>query len=184
MLDRMCTHDMAAFALGFSHINVVVPCVEEAMEFYQRVLGFEQAFDKDGTKMDYDDVEMEPFALDAGIMDGKVNVDVRFLKHPQAEIYLELMAYTMPKGDAHLPRQPRTFDMGGPRHLALEVSNCNEVFEFLRGQEGVTMINPDKKYRPVKLDGFPITFFYWIDKYGIQWEMEEGRRVGVSRGIV
>ena len=32
--------------------------------------------------------------------------------------------------------------------------------------------------------GFPITFFYWVDKYGIQWEMEEGRQMGTSRGIV
>jgi hypothetical protein len=66
----------------------------------------------------------------------------------------------------------------------MEVSNCQEVFSFLKEQEGVTMISADPSYHPVKLDGFPITFFYWIDKYGIQWEMEEGRRVGVARGIV
>jgi len=184
LLDRICTHDMAAFALGFSHINVVVPSVAEATEFYGRVLGFAQAYDQDGQKMDYADVEMAPFALDAGMMDGKVKVDVRFLKHPQAEIYLELMAYYSPKGEMKVPRQAKTYDMGGPRHLALEVSNCNEVFDFLKRQEGVTMINTSKEYRPVKLDGFPITFFYWVDKYGIQWEMEEGRRVGLSRGIV
>lgn len=41
--------------------------------------------------------------------------------------------------------------MGGPRHIALEVSNCKEVFEFLRLQEGVTMINPSDNYHPVKL---------------------------------
>lgn len=184
LLDRICTHDMAAFVLGFSHINVIVPSVEEATEFYGRVLGFQQAYDQDGNKMDYTGVEMKPFALDAGLMDGKVDVDVRFLKHPQAEIYLELMVYHLPKGQENIPKQPKTFDMGGPRHIAMEVSNCEEVFTYLLGQEGVTMINKDKAYHPVKLDGFPITFFYWVDKYGIQWEMEEGRQIGISRGIV
>ncbi|WP_218188380.1 hypothetical protein [Desulfosarcina cetonica] len=110
-------------------------------------------------------------------------MDVRFLKHPQANIYLELMAYHVPKGNPAIPLQPKTFDMGGPRHIAMEVSNCNEVFDYLRRQEGVTMINRSENYHPVELEGFPITFFYWIDKYGIQWEMEEGRRVGISRGI-
>lgn len=183
LLDRITTHDMSAFVLGLSHVNVVVPSVEEGAEYYARVLGFEQAYDHDGNKMDYAGVEMKPFALDAGIMDGKVNVDVRFLKHPQANIYLELMAYHAPEGEQDIPQQPKTYDMGGPRHVAMEVSNCNEVFNYLRKQNGVTMINSSKDYHPVKLDGFPITFFYWVDQYGIQWEMEEGRRVGVSRGI-
>lgn len=184
MLERICVHDMSDFVLGLSHVNVVVPCVDEATEFYGHVLGFQQAYDSDGNKMDYTGVEMKPFALDAGIMDAKVNVDVRFLKHPQANIYLELMAYHAPKGNQMIPPQPKTYDVGGPRHIALEVSNCKEVFEFLRKQEGVKMINPSDNYHPVKLDGFPITFFYWIDKYGIQWEMEAGRRIGISRGIV
>lgn len=183
LLRRICTHDMATFVLGTSHINVIVTDIEEATEFYNRVLGFEQAYDHQNQKMDYAGVEMESFALDAGILDGKVNVDVRFLKHPQAELYLELMTYHNPKGKQELPPQPKTYDAGGPRHLALEVSNCKEVFNFLKDQEGVTMINTSDKYYPVKLDGFPITFFYWIDKYGVQWEMESGRRVGTSRGI-
>ncbi len=183
LMERICTHDMAAFVLGTSHVNVIVPSVEEATEYYGRVLGFKQAIDKDGNKMDYTDVEMESFALDAGIMDGKVSVDVRFLKHPQAGLYLELMTYHNPKGTTTVPEQPKTYDMGGPRHVAMEVSNCKEVFAYLQVQEGVTMINTSSQYKPVKLDGFPITFFYWIDQYGIQWEMEEGRRIGTSRGI-
>lgn len=184
LLDRVCTHDMSAFVLGLSHVNVVVPCVDEATAFYSTVLGFEQAHDQDGNAMDYTGVEMEAFALDAGLIDGEVNVDVRFLRHPQAGIYLELMTYHSPSGNTEIPQQPKTYDVGGPRHVALEVANCNEVFQYLSEQEGVTMVNTSKDFHPVPLTGFPITFFYWIDKYGIQWEMEEGRRVGVSRGIV
>lgn len=183
LMGRITTRDLSSFVLGLSHINVVVPCVDEASEYYGRTLGFRQAYDPDGAQMDYAGVEMRPFALDAGIMDEQVNVDVRFLKHPRANLYLELMAYHAPKGNARIPRQPRTYDMGGPRHIALEVSDCNAAFEYLSKQEGVTMINTSEDYRPVKLDGFPITFFYWVDRYGIQWEMEEGRPMGVSRGI-
>lgn len=184
LMTRISTHDMAAFTLGLSHINVVVNDIDEATEFYQRVLGFTQAIDSDGNVMDYAGVTMKSFALNAGMMDGEALLDVRFLHHPQAGIYLELMRYTTPAGQRLLPPQPKTCDTGGPRHIALEVSNCREVFDFLRQQEGVTMISSDPSYHPVKLDGFPISFFYWIDKYGIQWEMEEGRRVGVARGIV
>ena len=184
LLARISTHDMAAFTLGLSHINVVVNDIAEATEFYQRVLGFRQAIDSDGNVMDYAGVTMKSFALDAGIMDGEALLDVRFLHHPQAGLYLELMRYTTPAGKHVLPPQSKTYDTGGPRHIALEVSNCTEVFNFLKEQEGVTMISSDPSYHPVRLDGFPISFFYWIDKYGIQWEMEEGRRVGVARGIV
>lgn len=183
LLGRICTHDMAAFVLGQSHLNIIVDNVDEAETFYRQVLGFEQAYDADGNKMDYQGVEMRAFALDAGLMDGKVKVDVRFLRHPQAGIFLELMVYHEPVGTHVLPPQPKTYDFGGPRHIALEVSNCAEVFAYLDGMEGVTMINTSRDYHPVKLDGFPITFFYWIDKYGIQWEMEEGRRIGSARGI-
>lgn len=185
LLEKICTHDMASFLLGLSHINVIVDSIEEATRFYSETLGFIQAWDEDGNEMDYQGVEMEAFALDAGIMDGKAKVDVRFLKHPQAGIYLELMHYYTPQGKNQIPPQPKTFDAGGPRHIAMEVSNCKEVFRFLKDREGVTMINTGKNYHPVKLQGFPITFFYWIDKYGVQWEMEEGRRMGsTSRSII
>ncbi len=185
LLKKICTHDMTTFLLGLSHINVIVDSVEEATRFYSETLGFIRARDEDGNDMDYKGVEMEAFALDAGIMDGRAKVDVRFLKHPQAGIYLELMHYHTPQGNTLIPPQPKTYDAGGPRHIAMEVSNCNEVFRFLKGRDGVTMINSGKNYHPVKLDGFPITFFYWIDKYGIQWEMEEGRRMGnTSRSII
>lgn len=184
LLERICTHDMAAFVLGTSHVNVIVPAIDEASQYYQRVLGFVPAYDKDGNKMDYQGVEMKAFAVDAGLPGGTVNVDVCFLRHPQAHIYLELMTYHAPKGNPEIPDQPKTYDIGGPRHIAMEVSNCNEVFNYLSAQEGVTIVNGSENFHPVKLDGFPITFFYWVDRYGIQWEMEEGRRVGTLRGIV
>lgn len=182
LMELICSHDMGSFVLGMSHVNIVVDDIEEATKYYRRVLGFKQAYGDDGGRMDYSGVEMKAFALEAGFLDGEVVVDVRFLKHPQAEMYLELMTYHSPKGNVTIPPQPKTYDMGGPRHIALEVSNCQEVFDYLKGQDGVTMVNSSSDYHPVKIDGFPITFFYWVDRYGLQWEIEEGRRAGISWG--
>lgn len=112
---------------------------------------------------------------DAGLGGQDVVVDVLFVQHPYTSVYFELTKY-------HLNQ--KVYDIGAPRHIALEVSNCSEVFRYLKEQEGVTMIDESDNYYPEKLDGFPTSFFYWIDKYGIQWEMEEGHRVGTSRGII
>ncbi|WP_325893441.1 nucleoside hydrolase [Grimontia sp. NTOU-MAR1] len=184
MLARLSKQTIAQQVLGLSHINVIVDDVEAAADYYQRVLGFERAQDEQSNAMYYPGVTMQSFALDAGLGKQQVELDVLFIKHPNAGIYIELMHYRKPQGSSELPPQPKTYDLGGPRHIAMEVANCNEVFHYLKEQEGVRMINPSEDYHPVELDGFPITFFYWIDRYGIQWEMEEGRRVGVSRGIV
>ncbi len=184
MLKRLAERDIGAFVLGLSHINVIVDDVYLAADYYQRVLGFERAVDAQDQKMDYRGVSMAEFNQDAGLGGQDVVVDVLFVKHPYASVYLELMKYHTPVGTTEIPPQPKTYDIGGPRHIALEVSNCSEVFRYLKEQEGVTMIDDSDNYHPEKLDGFPISFFYWIDKYGIQWEMEEGRRVGTSRGII
>src|SRR6476659_5380620 len=68
--------------LAISHVNVVVDDIEVATEFYCTVLGFEQAANADGT-MDYPGVDLASFARDAGFDDGRVSLDVRFLKHPE-----------------------------------------------------------------------------------------------------
>ncbi|WP_394209172.1 nucleoside hydrolase [Enterovibrio calviensis] len=184
VLTRLAKQTIAQQVLGLSHVNIIVEDVDVAADYYQRVLGFERAFDETGEAMSYRGISMKSFALDAGLEEQPVTIDVQFVRHPQAGIYLELMRYHQPTGKTQLPIQPKTYDLGGPRHIALEVANCNDVFHFLKEQDGVTMINTASDYKPVELDGFPITFFYWIDLYGVQWEMEEGRRMGKMLGIV
>ncbi|KJY82956.1 nucleoside hydrolase [Vibrio galatheae] len=184
LFKRLTQKDISGFVLGLSHVNIIVEDVDSAADYYHNVLGFERAVDDQGQKMDYRNVSMDEFNQDAGLANQDVEVDVLFLKHPYASIYLELMRYHRPIGKSEIPPQPKTYDLGGPRHIALEVSNCTAVFNYLKAQEGVTMINPSHDYHPEKLNGFPISFFYWVDKYGVQWEMEEGRRVGIARGII
>jgi len=180
--------DMSKFVAAVSHLNVVVDDLDKATAFYRRTLGFEPAYNEDG-KMDYPNLTLTSFAKDAGFLEGKVNVDIRFLHHPVAGLYLELMRYHYPKGDPDITIK-NTNDMGGIRHAALEVTDGLAVFEYLKDQPGVTMVRyPDKETKdeeigpPMTLDPFPMSFFYWRDPYGVQWEMESGRKRGYLRGI-
>ncbi|MDH4074009.1 MAG: VOC family protein [Gammaproteobacteria bacterium] len=175
--------DPGLFVVGISHLNVVVEDIEYATEFYARTLGFEQAHNARGV-MDYPSVTRETFARDAGFLDGKVDVHIRFLKHPTAGIYLELMTYRYPVGSTDVIYR-NTNDMGGIRHVALEVSDAVRVYEYLKTQPDVRMINASPDYGPPEeLTPVTIKFFYWLDPWGVQWEMEEGRPIGNARGIV
>ena len=174
---------------AISHLNVIVDDIEVATEFYRTVLGFEQASNDDGP-MDYPRVDLASFARDAGFDDGKVNLDIRFLKHPEVGIHLELMTYHHPKGDQNVQRK-RTNDMGGLRHVALEVPDAVAAHAFIRAQQqayakrGLLIEILGRDHVPEELTPFPYKFFYWIDPWGVQWEMEEGRPIDqVLKGIV
>ena len=94
----------------------------------------------------------------------------------------------------------KTNDVGGPRHVCLRVTNIDEVFAHVKSLDGVHLINDSPEYRPffispikpraIELPGTDpdtavakeaiceivkgIRFFYAIDRYGIEWEFEEG----------
>jgi catechol 2,3-dioxygenase-like lactoylglutathione lyase family enzyme len=174
---------------AISHLNVVVDDIEVATEFYGRVLGFEQATNADGP-MDYPDVDLASFARDAGFDDGHVSLDVRFLKQAEVGIYLELFTYHHPKGDQTIYRR-KTNDLGGIRHVAVEVPDAVAAYEFIRFQQQayekrglrIEILGPD--HTPEEITPYPYKFFYWIDPWGVQWEMEQGRPVEREvKGIV
>ena len=174
--------DPGLYVVGISHLNIVVEDIEYATEFYGRTLGFMQAYNERGV-MDYEGVTRETFARDAGFLDGVVDVDIRFLKHPAAGLYIELMKYHSPVGTQEITYR-KTNDLGGIRHVALEVSDAEKVFYFLKQQADVKMINESLQYGPPEaLVPIAIKFFYWLDPWGVQWEMEEGRPIGNMRGI-
>lgn len=173
----MCTK-----LLAFSHINIVVDDIEKATEFYGRTLGFQMAYNTDGA-IDFQHYKDAAFARDAGFLDGVVDVDVRFLRHPQAGLCLELMRYHAPQGSQEIKYHP-TNELGGPRHIALEVTDIQSVFEHLKSQPDVRMVSTSKAYGPPETLGMTgIAFFYWLDPYGVQWEMEQGRPIGYGREI-
>jgi len=189
MLQRITRpNDPSKFVSAVSHLNIIVDDVDTAAAFYQRTLGFEQAYDADG-RMDYRHLTLSSFAKDAGFIAGKVDVDILFLRHPIAGLYLELMCYHTPKGEQKISLK-NTNDMGGIRHAALEVNDVFEAFEYLKDQPGVELIqypnsqtNDQETTPPLMLNPFPVAFFYWRDPYGVQWEMEAGRKRGHLRGI-
>jgi purine nucleosidase len=93
------------------------------------------------------------------------------------------MTYRFPVGSSEVVYR-NTNDMGGIRHVAMEVSNAEKVFYYLKEQPDVKLINDSPDYGPPEeLTPVTITFFYWLDPWGVQWEMEEGRPVGSVRGI-
>jgi catechol 2,3-dioxygenase-like lactoylglutathione lyase family enzyme len=174
---------------AISHVNVVVDDIEVATEFYRTVLGFEQAANADGP-MDYPGVDLASFARDAGFDDGRVSLDVRFLKHPEVGVYLELFTYHHPKGDQTIHRR-KTNDLGGIRHVAVEVPDAVAAYEFIRfqqqayGKRGLHIEIVGQDHIPEEITPFPYKFFYWIDPWGVQWEMEQGRPVDRAvKGIV
>ncbi len=166
---------------AISHLNVVVDDIEVATEFYRTVLGFEQATNAEGP-MDYRGVDLASFARNAGFDDGRISLDVRFLKHPEVGVYLELFTFQYPKGDQTI-NQLRTNDLGGIRHVALEVTDAVAAHAFIRLQQesyrkrGLTIEILGEDHVPEEITPYPYKFFYWIDPWGVQWEMEQGRPV-------
>jgi len=175
--------------LAISHVNVVVDDIEVAAEFYGTVLGFEPATNDEGP-MDYPGVDLASFARDAGLGDQRVSLDVRFLKHPEMGVYLELFHYHHPKGDQTIHRR-KTNDLGGVRHVAVEVPDAVAAHAFIGAQQrayasrGLQIEILGRDHVPEELTPFPYRFFYWIDPWGVQWEMEQGRPVDRAvNGIV
>src|SRR5437762_2493347 len=93
-------------------------------------------------------------------------------------------------GDQTIHRR-KTNDLGGIRHVAVEVSDAVATYAFIRSQQqaygkrGLHIEIVGEDHVPEEITPFPYKFFYWIDPWGVQWEMEEGLRVDRAvKGIV
>jgi methylmalonyl-CoA/ethylmalonyl-CoA epimerase len=180
---------------SFGHINVVVDDLNAATQFYQECLGAIPI-------QDVPHFKNIGFAKAAGFLSNPQDVDVsiRFLALPlPTPVFMELMRYHSPRG-ADRVHSFKTNDTGGPRHICLRVENVLEAFSHVKGCPGVQMINPSSEYRPHKLDRITsrqftffdplleanqeakdkacrsvgsLAFFYFIDPYGLQWEIEQ-----------
>jgi methylmalonyl-CoA/ethylmalonyl-CoA epimerase len=181
---------------SFGHINIVVDDIDKATQFYQGSLGAVPV-------QDIPHFKNIGFARAAGFLDNprEVDVSIRFLALPlPTPVFMELMHYHSPQGEDRV-HAFKTNDRGGPRHICLRVENVADAFTHLTGCPGVRMINQSPEYRPHQLDSITpeqfrlfdpqlegnneekakmcrnaggITFFYFIDPYGVQWEIEQG----------
>ena len=158
-----------------SHINVIVnDSIDIGAAYYQEILGFKPAENADGP-MHYTNITNYGFCVDAGFENGDCRVDIIFLKHPIMNLYLELFKYYEPNDGNQEIQFFNTHDVGGIRHIAVEVEDAVGTYDKLKASNHQGQFIT--KETPIPLDPFPYTFFYWIDKYGTQWEFEQGRPV-------
>lgn len=180
---------------GLSHVCIFVDDVEEAVAYYERILGAvpNQLIPHWKNKGFFEAGGFIEEAEDAEVSIGFMNV-------PGTRLTLELMCYHKPEGR----KEPVVFaanDISGARHVALKITNIEEAFEYIKAQPDVTMINTTDKYRvyqisktepsdfrfydeakeqdaAAKKEAADILsntkYFYFIDKYGLQWEFEQG----------
>ncbi|MEK6731675.1 MAG: VOC family protein [Pseudomonadota bacterium] len=179
---------------GLGHISLNVEDVDVAAEYYCDLFGAKKL-------QKFPHFKNLGCAKSAGFLNKPevVNVSIVFLEIPGTPVNLELCCYHSPLGLQEI-KHYKTNDLGGPRHICLRVADIDKAFDSLKGKE-VTFINQSPEYKAFKIDEIKpsefyfydeslennteekqkvcdiignIRYFYFIDKYGIQWEFEQG----------
>lgn len=180
---------------GLSHVCVFTDDIATAVEHYQRILGAvaDQLIPH---------WKNEGFFKAGGFINeaATAEVSIAFMSVPGTDFTLEVMQYHNPKGR----QQPIVFkanDVSGARHVALKVTNIEQAFEYIKTQPDVTLINTTPAYKVFQIGKTTpedlyyyddkkeadktfkqnaadilsgVKYFYFIDKYGLQWEFEQG----------
>ena len=181
--------------VGLSHICIFVDDMEQAVDYYRALLGVQPDHCLSHWKN-------EGFFKAGGFVDQAADGDVSiaFVNVPGTKLTLELMQYHSPKGRT----EPVIFaanDVSGARHVALKVTNIEAAFAHIKSMPDTHLINETGAYRvyqidktqpsevrffdqaPGETDGRNIEtanilgqvrYFYFIDRYGLQWEFEQG----------
>ena len=181
--------------IGLSHICIFVDDMEQAVTYYRTLLGAEPDHCLSHWRN-------EGFFKAGGFVDEAADGDVSiaFVNVPGTKLTLELMQYHYPKGRT----EPVVFaanDVSGARHVALKVTNIEAAFAHIQSMPDTRLINETEAYRvyqisetrpeevrffdqaPGETDGRntktakilgQVRYFYFIDRYGLQWEFEQG----------
>lgn len=179
---------------GLSHVCIFVDDVEEAFAYYERILG--------AVREQYiPHWHNAGFFRAGGFIDEaeRGDVSIGFMNVPGTSLTLELMCYHYPEG-RKTPVIFRPNDVSGARHVALKIKNIKDAFEYIKAQPDATPVNTSDRYQVFKIDKTEPTeiryfdarendeaakragadvlsqveYFYFIDKYGLQWEFEQG----------
>ena len=180
---------------GLSHVCIFVDDMMGAVSYYRRLLGAVPDHYLSHWRN-------RGFFQAAGFLDeaGKGDVSIAFVNVPGARLTLELMQYHYPEGR----KEPVIFaanDVSGARHVALKVTNIDEAFLHVKAMPDTRLISEDPAYRPFRISETTpdqvrffdqdlresdernertarilsqVRYFYFIDKYGLQWEFEQG----------
>ncbi len=180
---------------GLSHVCIFVDDMMEAVDYYKKLLGAEPDHFLSHWKN-------EGFFKAGGFIDEAYegDVSIAFVNIPGTKLTLELMQYHYPKGR----KEPVIFaanDVSGARHVALKITNIEEAFLHIKSMPDTQLINKTDDYKvfqisktePSEVHFFDqdkdmiddrnrqtakilsgVKYFYFIDKYGLQWEFEQG----------
>ena len=181
--------------VGLSHICIFVDDMEQAVDYYRDLLGVQPDHCLSHWKN-------KGFFQAGGFMDqaDEGDVSIAFVNVPGTRLTLELMQYHSPKGRT----EPVVFaanDVSGARHVALKVTNIEAAFAHIQSMPDTRLINETEAYRVYQIsqtqpsevrffDQGPgetdernvetakilgqVRYFYFIDRYGLQWEFEQG----------
>lgn len=181
--------------VGLSHICIFVDDMEQAVEYYRALLGVQPDHCLSHWRN-------EGFFKAGGFVDEAADGDVSiaFVNVPGTRLTLELMQYHSPKGRT----EPVIFaanDVSGARHVALKVTNIEAAFAHIQAMPDTRLINETEAYKVYQIsetqpldvrfyDQAPgetdarnaetanilgqVRYFYFIDRYGLQWEFEQG----------
>ena len=181
--------------IGLSHVCIFVDDMVSAVSYYQKLLGAVPDHYLSHWKN-------KGFFQAGGFLDEaeEGDVSIAFANVPGTKLTLELMEYHYPKGR----KEPVIFaanDVSGARHVALKVTNIDEAFLHIKSMPDTRLINQTDGYQvfqisetqPSEVHFFDqdlretdernvktakilsqVRYFYFIDKYGLQWEFEQG----------
>lgn len=180
---------------GLSHICINVNQLRVAVDYYGRLLGAQPQY-----CLPY--WQNEGFFKAAGFLweATRGEASVAILQVPGTGLTLQLTQYHYPVGRS----EPVTFasnDVSGVRHVALKVSNIEEAFAHVKATSDTRLITMEEGYRvfeisrtlPEEVYFFDqdlqkadkrsevaaailsqLRCFSFMDKYGIQWEFQQG----------
>jgi len=174
---------------SIGHINVVVPNIDEAEKYYLEIFS---------AKL----VASLPHFKNEGMTKnmGLANADLseKIIKFSHCNLVILLIEFHTEAGSKEIPKNNLN-DMGGPRHIGLNVENIEASFDFLKSRSDIEILNSSDfrpvTYSPITPDQFHLASqdadqnqqekqrlaellskkksFYFRDKYGVIWEIEE-----------
>lgn len=179
----------------FAHINIVVDDIDTGIQYYRELL--------EAVPIQiFRNFKNTGFAKAAGFLEDAedISLSIAFLEIPGTKLTLELMQYLEP-ATVNAQHIEDVNNINGVRHVALEINNIEEAFEYIKSLPDIKLINPSDSYRPYKIDDITpeqvrffdaekennsgskrevcetignTYYFYFLDKYGVQWEFEQG----------
>jgi len=179
---------------GLGHINIVVTNIDEGIAYYKALFGAKPI-------QMFRNFKNPGFAKAAGFLENPetISLSIVFMTLPNVNLTLELMEYHTPKTVQNKIQPTPINEVSGVRHVALKVKDVKKAYEHILMFGGIP-VNQSPSYKPHKIDTITeddITLFdmnldkekekakiiqtvsntyycYFIDKYGVQWELEQG----------